>query len=498
MLGLSLVAACGRDSNNGNGGTPDAGGGGNPDGGGSGSDGGVIGGGVVHIQDIQSDSMPVKTPVELHGVVVVAIDAFGNKIGQDMWVEEVGGGVRSGIHVFRPPAAQIATLKPGDIIDIKGGVKSEFPTPTTPVTPSTTSVTELQAPQGGQLTITKTGTGAVPDAHLLDAAALDAMTPAARAVFMEDWEGVYVKLTNVRPAGAPTSFNMTSPGPDTLSFDITSGLTVESNLSAFPTSLDNSVCLASVTGVVDYVAGKYVVYPTKDGEIVTGGTSCPAPTVFTPSTVAEIQNGTHTGNVKLTGVFVTAVSVSGGKPGRTIWVSDALTAAPGTGLEVFSAKTIDAGAQVVGATVDITGTIMEFGTAPNTVTEFMNGSAVVTVKAAPGANLPVPVTATVDQVGVLEDPTSETYEGSLVQIAGLKVQTIGDHNQVVLVDGNNKTITMDDDVFFAYGGTTAMPTLPAVGTCYSTVTGVMDVQTTANVRTINPRTADDLPVVTCP
>src|SRR5262249_38652340 len=71
----------------------------------------------VSIQDVQSDAMPPGTPVELHGVVVTAIDTFGGKTG-DLWVEEPSGGPFSGIHVFGAPVAQVANLAVGDIVDI--------------------------------------------------------------------------------------------------------------------------------------------------------------------------------------------------------------------------------------------------------------------------------------------------------------------------------------------------------------------------------------------
>jgi hypothetical protein len=37
-----------------------------------------------------------------------------------------------------------------------------------------------------------------------------------------------------------------------------------------------------------------------------------------------------------------------------------------------------------------------------------------------------------------------------------------------------------------------------VDTCFTTVTGIMSIQLTRNVRTINPRTAADLVVAACP
>src|SRR4051794_9358229 len=88
LLGLSLVAACGRDDKSNN--TIDAGGG---------SDSGSGSGGGLTVKDVQADSMKSGTAIELKGVIVTAIDGFGGKTG-DFWVQDTDGGARSGVHVF--------------------------------------------------------------------------------------------------------------------------------------------------------------------------------------------------------------------------------------------------------------------------------------------------------------------------------------------------------------------------------------------------------------
>src|SRR3569833_3715391 len=57
-------------------------------------------GNFVTIQQVQDDAMAPGSAVALHDVVVTAIDTFGSKVG-DFWVEEKGGGKRSGVHVFK-------------------------------------------------------------------------------------------------------------------------------------------------------------------------------------------------------------------------------------------------------------------------------------------------------------------------------------------------------------------------------------------------------------
>src|SRR6187551_31817 len=65
--------------------------------------------GDVTIQEVQNDSMAAGTPVTLKGVVVTVIDKYGDKQG-DFWVEEPGGGERSGVHVFGASQSSVEAL----------------------------------------------------------------------------------------------------------------------------------------------------------------------------------------------------------------------------------------------------------------------------------------------------------------------------------------------------------------------------------------------------
>src|SRR5688572_19326053 len=82
-------------------------------------------GGSVKIKDVQNDTMPVGTAVEVRGVVVTALDNFGNRTG-DFFVQDPEGGPFSGIKVFGAPLDQVATLQVGDVVDITNAEKDEF------------------------------------------------------------------------------------------------------------------------------------------------------------------------------------------------------------------------------------------------------------------------------------------------------------------------------------------------------------------------------------
>lgn len=514
LLGLSLVAAC-------------RGGGGNnnpPDGSaGSGSDTGPA---AIHIQDVQSDTMAPGTAVDLHGVVVTAVDTFGAKTGA-FWVEEPGGGERSGVQVFNAPAAQVAMLAPGDIVDITGAIKSEFAISSDT---SGRTVTELQAPKGGMLTITKTGTGTVPAPVVVDALAIgQKATQAARDTEWEKWEGVLITVNNVSALSAPAC--ITSGGvctdPTFQSFSLTGVAKAESSLVAFPTpTVKSGDCFASMTGVVDYVFD-YLIYPRSSADIVTGGTSCPpreianlcadgidndgngfgdcmdfgcevgpnawlgtscSPADATCGCSANLAVGTSankvntgtTGPVLMNNVYVTAVGPKG------FWVADATTASPNGGVFVFvnAAPTVSIGQQldrIQGLAGPFDGSKMAGTKSVIEITSPTMGTAIAT-----GAIFTPISNSTATTLADLTN--GAPFAGSLVQLQNLKVKTVTAH-QVTLVDNNNVTITMADGALANFGGTA-----PAVGDCYSSLTGVMDFNTFNNpqIRTINPTTVADI------
>ena len=523
MLGLSLFA-CRSDSNT----TVDA-----PN---SGID---APGGAVHIQDVQNDAMPPGTAVSLSGVVVTAIDTFGAKTG-DIWVEEPGGGPFSGVHVFGAPVAMVSGLAVGDIVSIGGALKDEFA-----LTSDTSgrTVTELKAGPSG-MTVAKTGTGTVPAPMVVDALAIGQMaTQAARDAEWEKWEGVLITVNHVSALNTPKCVGSACSDPTLQNFTVTGQLVVESSLAAMPAAgtIARATCLAGVTGVVDYFFD-YLMLPRATADIGLGGSGCPASEAAagtSPGTCADgmdndgngftdcldlgceigttawlgatctaadamcgcslntvsgqsvnkVDTTTPTGAPTLLhDVFVTAVSTKG------FWVADSLTAVANGGLFVFqgSMPSVTSGQKLA----TLQGLVKAFNpskltTGAQTQTEMTDPTPGT---ASTGGNA-VPLAQTAAVVGALA--TGGSFAGSLVKLSNVKVKSVGMFNQVTLVDNANTTITMDDDAFFAYGGTAMAPMTPVVGTCYGSLTGQMDLTTSdtagmIQIRTINPRTAADM------
>ena len=423
------------------------------------------------IQEVQSDAVVPGTPVDLRGKIVVAIDNFGDKKG-NFFIAEEGGGAFSGVLVFGAPADQVALLAIGDKVDVSGAAKVEF---ALAADVSGRTTTELQAPQGGAVTVTKVGTGTVPAPQVIDALALDQMDQAARDVELEKWEGVLVRVNNVTALNSPRQITSSMQDDCTFrDFPINASIFVDSSLAAIPATLPMTAecpattdpnlvnardCLASVTGMGDYFFN-WKILPRETSAIVTGGTGCPAPN---DTTVSDIQLGVVVDGaaVSLNDVVVTGRTFNN----RSVWVSDDPQAAPNSGVLVF--RTAGQGmlpAEIdVGATVDVVGVVDEFNNDAmgSSVTEIAGSPAVTLVVAAPAVPLPVSGVAVAT---LMSDTTGEPYEGVLVRLTNVRVTGPLDATSGTrpMTDGTT-TFVADDDMHRL---------TEADGTCYTSITGI--------------------------
>lgn len=424
------------------------------------------------IQEIQSDAVVPGTPVDLRGKVVVAIDNFGDRKG-NIFIAEEGGGEFSGVLVFGAPADQVAQLAIGDKIDVVGAEKVEFALATDT---SGRTTTELQAPQGGALTVTKVGTGTVPEAHVIDAAALAALDQTARDAELEKWEGVLVRVNNVSVLRDLAQITSSMQDDCTFrDFQVTGPLSIDSSLAAIPAALPMTAecpatgetslvhvrdCLASVTGMGDYFFN-WKILPRATGDIALNGTGCPVPQ---SPTVENVQAGAvPVGTVvSLDDVYVTAVAFNK----KNLWVSDSLTAAPNNSIYVFRGSSAAALSDeiVAGARVDVSGTVLEFDglDGGDTITEIGTSPSVSFVSAPTGPTVPF---SGVSVATLLSIPSNESYESALVRLTGIRLTgaiPTAQPFQRQMTDGTT-TFQSDDDI---------VRSMDAVGTCYSSITGV--------------------------
>lgn len=448
------------------------------------------------IQEIQNDAMPSGTEVSIKGVVVTAIDTYGNRTG-DFFVQEPGGGEFSGVKVFGAALDQVAGLVPGDLVDITGAIKHEACNDAAPcgtvIFDNGASITEVIPVTSGSMIVTKVGTGTVPAPAEVDAAAISLLpTPAERDAVWEKWEGVLIKVTKLRQLEDVGTFG-SNPGPDSTEFQATGFVRVQSALSELPTTSVLGVCYESITGVGDFFFN-YILAPRSAADLVADGTACrPMAT-----TVAMLQTGVNVEIASLSNVFVTARDDLGTTTdpasNRGFWVADSLTAAPNNGVYVFTRSEAVPANYEIGAIVNVQGGVVEFdlgsgGAAAvgDTLTEVVNP--VHAFVSAPGngpGGQPTPVVVTATVAGDIGAP-GEPYEGVLVRVQNVKVTNLNaGSGKVELSDAGGAKIIMDNDAFNW--------TAPAAATCYATLTGIMSVQVNDNVRTINPRNIGDFVV----
>jgi hypothetical protein len=185
-------AACGRDSTGSGGAGGTAGSGGSGGAGGSGGTGGSGGGMVTTIKALRMNPPGIGVTVTFNNVVVVQrVDS--SKHG-DIWVQDMGGGAYSGIHVYcnygsttspcQTSRTSIQTILRGQVVNITGVYQ-----PYTPTTP-TGSPTQLEI---NNPAITNTGMMATPMA--MNVTAADVAKDATLANTAQ-YQGSYVKVTD--------------------------------------------------------------------------------------------------------------------------------------------------------------------------------------------------------------------------------------------------------------------------------------------------------------
>lgn len=479
------------------------------------------------IQNVQSDALADGSEVLLQGVIVTAIDSFGARTG-NFYVQEPGGGPFSGVLVFGAKVADVATLSIGDVVDISNAEKDEFlpPGDTTGRT-----VTELKPISGGTMVITKSGKVTPPAPYELPLLQIAAMPAAMRDAELEKWEGVPVVARNIAQLTATRVVGSTDP--TFFEFNTNGTVRVDTSLAAFPSGLAADSCLASVTGMGDYFYN-YKILPRSTSEVVTGGTGCPAPeagatackngmdddldgfpdcgdfscqqdftsTCQVNATVAQTQLGTYPPNaaapnlVLLTDVFVNAVTTSTDSTRqnlKSVWVSDSRTAAPSAGVQVFVGRGTIPAEVVIGATIDVVGTVVEFdntGSSGDKLTEITNPA--LRFKAAPADPL-TPISGVAITVAKDIGAAGEPYEGTLMTFTNLKVTAINTTTEEVTLSDTAvpaNTITVDDDIWDYAAGDYAL------NRCFSSVVVIASLNTAANTRMILPRSAADLAVDT--
>lgn len=422
--------------------------------------------------------MPPGTAVTLCGVVVTAVDGFGELQG-GVYVMDPAGGPYSGVGVRITNPAVSAGIQVGDLIDVRGGVKDEFA-----LTSDTTgrTITQVNAPMGGALSLSKVGDGTVPVPQLVDPRALAASDEEA-----EKWEGVLVKVQEVAVIRAPSGVSSSDP---TLTEMTTTGpLRVGGTLTALdPAVIQRDQCFAEIVGIGDYFFN-YKILPRTPADLVSGGTGCPAPeegeaacsdsedndadgfvdcadfscqdsvsACRSDTTVVDLQNGTVPGDtqVNLTGVVVTALNSCR----SSFWIKDAGGAAQYNGIFVFrggcSAPVNELPPEIiVGGIVNISARVTEF----NTLTELTDP----TITFVGGGGAVEPLTG-VSYTTLADAAATEPYEGVLMRLQNVRVVN-PTFDQFSFSIGDEATQLRVGDFIYRH--------TPQQGECLAELTGIM-------------------------
>jgi hypothetical protein len=492
--------------------------------------------------------MAPGTAVNLQNVVVTAVDTFGTRVG-DFWVEEPTGGPFSGVLIFPPSAAltTVASLVPGDIVTITGGEKDEFALSGSDADPTGRTDTEVEQITGGMMVIKMTGTGSVPSPASIDLNQIGALYDPSQAdtngggsafnTAWQMWEGVLVSATNVDAFGAPKKFG--SGGADQWSLDISGDAELEGSLTDITqSSIAVDTCLGTLTGVVDYFY-QFLIYPRSASDFSTGGTGCVFENAangsayctdgkdndgngFTDCKDLGCEVGTNayvgtacigtaeatcgcsanygssplqninTNNLATSGavstgpVYVTGISTG---VSQGYWVADAPTAAAGHGGFVYTGSKAPASIYVGAELATLQGLAGPYPTS-GTNAKMVELSDITAGTASGSASLGAVSGVAVSTLADLTNGAS--YVDVLVTVGPVMAGTKNTFNQIVLT-GSNGTITMDDDADYGYGYGSALGSgsnAPPTG-CL-TITGVVELNTSDNIHTINPRGSADI------
>ncbi len=459
------------------------------------------------IQEVQSADMAIGTAVTLRGVVVTAIDNYGGRVG-GVYVEEPEGGAYSGVFIY-VSGSDAAGLAVGDLVDVTGGAKDEFTLETDACErTSDCTVTEISA-SSGSISITKVGTGTVPDPELLDPWDL-----AADDTEAEKWEGVLIEFDDVAVTTAKHGISGTDPTLEQMT--VTGPFRVESSLVALP-DVARDYCFQSIVGIGDYFFDYYMI-PRSSADFGAEGSNCLAQEegetactdeedndhdgftdcedfscqqtwadCVTDATVVEVQSDTYPLNsaVNLTGVVVTAID----KNRYSFWVQDEGDTSQNNGLYIYRGNNSHPPADgelaagiVVGEKVDISGTVDDYyGETQLNITDgsVTDTSSTATVVLIPGADITTLSTLA----------SGAPWEGALVQFTDVPVLTDPDQYGEVTV-GVSGTPLYVDDTLYSYGDTLAS------GGCLATLTGIVIMDTYDTPIPVHyylaPRSADDI------
>ena len=347
--------------------------------------------GGTSIADIQTGVVADGETATLKGVLVSSGPTWED---DGFFVQTPGGGENGGIFVYMPSGVPLYQL--GDELTVTGTVTEFY------------DWTEFTVDSETAIEVTGSGT--------LTVDAIDLATVGD----LEVWESSLVSI------GSSTI----SSGPDNYGdFELESGLVLDNLL--YSVEADVGATFTNVTGPLFWSYDFWRIAP-RDADDLEGYEEGEGPEAVT---IADIQNGTATGSVKIENAYVTSPTYSYEDEVKGFWIADASGAWNGVYVyEPGFADTVEVGATIA----SIEGQVDEY----YDLTELKN----VTVEWGGG-------TTTVESTVLTEAPADwEQYEGVLVTLENIQAVAAADYGEYTTTwDGLNM-----DDLFFTVEPTTGV------------------------------------------
>jgi hypothetical protein len=433
---------------------------------------------VDKIQDIFTEKIKDGKLANLKGVVVLAVDGYAevtNRTGS-VWVQDPAGGPQSAMLLYKPTLSSgknVLTLKPGDVVDVKGQVKHhKVGDITSPECPNKTYIYELDTPT---ITVKTTGNAAPTPSFAKTLKELYG-TYIPKCADLEKYENQLVTFKDVKVTRDPDSVKAV----DYVLFDAV-GIAV-SNLYDFKPKLGD--CL-SITGIWQYwISWKVMPRDASDIKVSTG---CKAPTPVTFKQLHDATDPKYAADlerVKVSGVVTAVDSTTDSFGVDSIYIGFVVQDPAGgksSGILVNYVWKDTAAASrkpKLNEQVELTGTVVR-------------NSAKVTSLFGPiwiekGAATPVSPAAVSATAISPTATTAQDYVGMLVKVTDVEVDTYlesGGTKYGFNAKGSGLAV---DNWFFDFMGSTP----PSAGTKYTSVTGVV-IHTFGEWRLV-PRSAADL------
>lgn len=214
---------------------------------------------VTNVRELRDPTVPHDTFVELSAVVVTIVEL---PLNGRIWVQDLGGGIGTGVLVTGVVTSVAETLAIGDVIVVANARKAM-----TPNDPMMNHDVSIRQRAGQILEVTKVGNTATPSISTLDVAALMLLDPTQRDAELARWSGTLAEVQNVTASSAPDDYGF-SIGP----VRVLGSLASIPN--GFPSGIVAGTCLTSITGVVRFSSGSYYLSPRSTAEVVLGP-GCP-------------------------------------------------------------------------------------------------------------------------------------------------------------------------------------------------------------------------------